>query len=84
MGENGGQRTDRTEHIILMDTKVSQNYNGSRVGERETGSPGLKLCPSTRELHGNKGARWSLKQVPQSLWVSVASSENEMAQINNL
>lgn len=67
-----------------MDTKVSQNYNESKAGERETGSLGLKLYPSIRELHRNKGASWSFKQVSQSLWVSVASSENKMAQTNHL
>lgn len=38
VGENGSQITDRKVHIILMHTKVSQNYNGSRVGEREMGA----------------------------------------------
>lgn len=43
-------------HIVLMDIEVTQNYKGSRIGERETGSPGLNLCPSTRELNASKGA----------------------------
>lgn len=83
MREDGGQRIEYWTHF-LVDIEVTQKYNECGAGERETEIPGLNLCPSTRELNGRKGQSWSFKQVSKSLWVSAASSENEMGQINNL
>lgn len=58
-----GQVLDTSSSWILRSPQIITEVRLMR----ETGSPGLNLRPSIRELNGSKGASWSLKAISLSL-----------------
>lgn len=83
MGEDEGQRTDRVGHIFLMDTKVTQILMEIGLKREEQRAQDWTCVLLPENYMGIREQAWALNRFI-NLSGLVASSENELAQINNL